>query len=86
MIEKVKEQPPEPPRHFNPCVDIDLQTICLKCLEKDPGARYPGRLQRECGPDRLKPELQQVAVTVDWCYLHLNQAQTSPDTRCLPLR
>jgi len=42
LIEKVKEQPPEPPQQFNPRVDADLQTICLKCLEKDPGSRYPG--------------------------------------------
>ena len=42
MIEKVKEQPPQPPRQINPRVDADLQTICLKCLEKDPGSRYPG--------------------------------------------
>jgi hypothetical protein len=27
------------------------------------------RLQAESGPDRLKPELQQVAATVDWCYV-----------------
>jgi tRNA A-37 threonylcarbamoyl transferase component Bud32 len=40
MIEKVKEQVPEPPRQFNSRVDVDLQTICLKCLEKDPGSRY----------------------------------------------
>jgi tRNA A-37 threonylcarbamoyl transferase component Bud32 len=39
-IEKVKEQRPEPPRQFNPQVDADLQTICLKCLEKDPASRY----------------------------------------------
>ena len=42
MIEKVKEQPPQPPRQFNPEIDVDLQTICLKCLEKDPGTRYAG--------------------------------------------
>jgi serine/threonine-protein kinase len=40
MIEKVKEQSPQPPRQLNPRIDVDLQTICLKCLEKDPGERY----------------------------------------------
>ena len=41
LIEKVRDQPPEPPRRHNPKADVDLQTICLKCLEKDPGSRYP---------------------------------------------
>ena len=32
---------PTPPRITNPTTPKDLETICMKCLEKDPRKRYP---------------------------------------------
>lgn len=31
---------PIPPRNVNPAIPVDLETICLKCLEKEPRRRY----------------------------------------------
>lgn len=33
--------PPPSPREFNEAVDLDLATICLRCLAKSPEERYP---------------------------------------------
>jgi TolB-like protein/tRNA A-37 threonylcarbamoyl transferase component Bud32 len=39
-IKLLLETEPPVPRLWNPKVDRDLSTICLKCLEKDPQRRY----------------------------------------------
>jgi WD40 repeat protein len=37
---QVLDKPPLPPRQLNSAVPVDLETICLKCLNKDPSKRY----------------------------------------------
>ena len=43
-IDAVRHRLPEPPRQLNAALPRDLETICLRCLEKDPRRRYPTAL------------------------------------------
>src|SRR5215469_3521423 len=40
VLHRAAAEKPKSPRLTNARVSRDLETICLKCLEKDPGARY----------------------------------------------
>jgi TolB-like protein/Flp pilus assembly protein TadD/predicted Ser/Thr protein kinase len=43
-IKLLLDTEPRQPRLWNPKIDRDLSTICLKCLEKDPQRRYSSAL------------------------------------------
>ena len=42
VLERARHREPDRPRSINRRVDADLETICLKCLEKEPNRRYAG--------------------------------------------
>jgi tetratricopeptide (TPR) repeat protein len=43
-LEQVRTQEPVPPRQLQPAAPADLETVCLKCLRKEPGQRYASAL------------------------------------------
>ena len=40
VLNRVRHDDPVSPRRFRPTIPKDLETICLKCLQKEPGRRY----------------------------------------------
>jgi len=43
-LEQVRQRLPEPPGGVGRNVDRDLETVCMKCLEKEPARRYASAL------------------------------------------
>ncbi len=41
VVHRLVDEPPVPPRRIDARIPADLETICLKCLEKLPERRYP---------------------------------------------
>src|SRR5262249_4940372 len=44
-LDQVRRQEPVPPSRLQPKLPRDLETVCLKCLRKDPAQRYASALK-----------------------------------------
>ncbi|MBL9140014.1 MAG: protein kinase [Verrucomicrobiales bacterium] len=73
-LKQVVESEPVPPRQLNASVPRDLETICLKCLRKEPRRRYANVV--ELGEDLARFEAGEPVVArqtshaerlVSWC-------------------
>jgi len=73
-IQQVIAQEPVRPRQLNPAIPRDLETICLKCLEKEPRRRYESAAAlgeeltryKEGHPIQARP-IGRAARTARWC-------------------
>ena len=59
LLSQILFKEPTPPRKVIPSVPVDLQTICLKALEKSPSARYQ---TAKAMAEDLKSYLQDLAI------------------------
>ncbi|MCI0455599.1 MAG: protein kinase [Gemmataceae bacterium] len=77
-VMQVLQEEPVPPRLLNSRIDPDLETITLKCLEKDPRRRYPSAeavaedLQRFLNGDSIHARSSTV---LDWLTRALDRSQ-----------
>jgi hypothetical protein len=66
-LAQIKEEHPARPRSVAPGIPTDLETICLKCIEKEPQRRYPSALALAEDLDRwVRHEPIQARPVTDW--------------------
>ena len=76
-LAQVLNTDPVGPRQLNPGLPLDLETLCLKCLEKDPARRYQSAQEMADELDRfLKGEPIHARPIGGWQGLALVPAQT----------
>jgi Protein kinase domain/Protein of unknown function (DUF1559) len=80
ILDQVRHVSPLPPRRIEPEIPANLETICLKCLEKEPGKRYSSASALAADLRRFlenKPILAKPIGTVGWLILWSRRNRTA---------
>ncbi len=77
IIAKVLYEELDPPRKLNPKLQADLETICLKAMEKDPDRRYEGAAEMAADIGRYLDGEPISARPTSWIGRHVHRAKRS---------
>jgi tetratricopeptide (TPR) repeat protein len=82
-LQQVRHLEPVPPRRLSPGVPRDLETICLKCLQKEPGHRYASACDLADDLRRFLDGEPVVARPVSWLARAVKWAKRRPSAAAL---
>jgi serine/threonine-protein kinase len=90
VLRQAAEHPPPRPRSLNRHIPSDLETICLKCLEKNPAARYLSAAELADDLDRFLARRSILArranpMTHAWRWVRRNPSIASLSTASVAL-
>jgi serine/threonine-protein kinase len=81
LVRRIREEEPALPRRGDPSIPRDLQNICLKALEKEPGRRYASA--REMADDLRRFLAQEAVLAEPGAYSRLIAGQVGEHLRDL---
>lgn len=78
MLNAINRRDPTPPRSLNPSTPKDIESICLKCLEKDPSRRYHSALELQADLRRFDADTPVLARRISFFDRNLRRIRRNP--------